>query len=194
MSARRLGKLNRLFDWTPILGKSTVLMFFCFLGGHNKSCSVRLKYNGDHHCNRPVKDLDFIEPELEHGVRVVLQCVPHVPKKYLSLSQATHISLSQVPAAVECHYEQRPIFDLSIFCVWSSPLSPSSEFSENWRNLLWPSGGSERLCSQITDPAFSSSEVAHCQTRALLSVSSWQHAPKCCQVLSELEQGGESPI
>ena len=89
-------------------------MFFCFLGGHNKSCSVRLKYNGDH-CNRPVKDLDFIEPELEHGVRVVLQCVPHVPEKNLSLSQATHISLSQVPAAVECHYEERPIFDSQYF-------------------------------------------------------------------------------
>ena len=47
---------------------------------------MRLKYHGDH-CNRPVKDLDFIEPELEHSVRVVLQCVPHVPENishYLS--------------------------------------------------------------------------------------------------------------
>ena len=77
---------------------------------------MRLNYYGEHR-NRPVKDLDFIEPELEHGVRVVLQRVPHVPEKNLSLSQLTHISLSQVPAAVECHYEQRPIFDPLIFCV-----------------------------------------------------------------------------
>ena len=29
--------------------------------------------------DQPVEDLDFIKPELEHGVRVVLQSVPHVP-------------------------------------------------------------------------------------------------------------------
>ena len=83
------------------------------------------------------------------------QLTSHNPK-YLLLWSAI---MNQGPSSISQYF---------VFAALLSahPLS-SVEIGE-----IWPSGGSGRLCSQITDPAFSSSEVAHCQTRALLSVSS----------------------
>ena len=194
MSARRLGKLNRLFDWTPILGKSTVSMFFCPLGGHNKSCSIIYEVEIlwkplQQTCQRPGL----------HRAWVGTWCLGRAPmcpsrtwEVSLTISGNSRLTIPStcccvVPLWTKAHLRSLNIFVFAAL-LSAHPLS-SVEIGE-----IWPSGGSGRLCSQITDPAFSSSEVAHCQTRALLSVSSWQHAPKCCQVLSELEQGGESPI
>ena len=104
--------------------------------------------------------------------------------EYLSLFQATHISLSQVPAAVECHYEERPIFDLSIFCVWSSPLSASPQFSEIGEicsgQVVVVSACVPRSLTQLSPPQklriARQGPCCQCQADSMLP-----SAVKCCQ-------------
>ena len=81
--------------------------------------------------DQPVEDLNFVKPELEHGVRVVLQRVPHVPAPgtlcniqllpphrylryrdkagnslwyYLQKADTPVPHIPLVPAAVQCHH------------------------------------------------------------------------------------------